>query len=110
MFSHLPAGKNKREENISLSLPAAHTAACEMAHPPAIERAEIGAGSGRKEIKDGAGAADPGMDVSSQGRTNYGMNLRGRSSMVMVDGVRLNSSAATAVSLTIDPLTSTVSK
>lgn len=34
----------------------------------------------------------PGMDVSGQGRTNYGMNMRGRSMMVMIDGVRLNSS------------------
>lgn len=32
------------------------------------------------------------MDVSSQGRTNYGMNMRGRAIVVLVDGVRLNSS------------------
>ncbi len=32
------------------------------------------------------------MSVSGQGRTNYGMNMRGRSMIVMVDGVRLNSS------------------
>jgi iron complex outermembrane receptor protein len=44
------------------------------------------------------------MDVSSQGRTNYGMNLRGRSMMVMVDGVRLNSSRSDSRQLdSIDP-------
>ncbi len=46
----------------------------------------------------------PGMDVSSQGRTNYGMNLRGRSMMVMIDGVRLNSSRSDSRQLdSIDP-------
>lgn len=44
------------------------------------------------------------MDVSSRGRTNYGMNLRGRSMMVMVDGVRLNSSRSDSRQLdSIDP-------
>ncbi|KAA8998100.1 TonB-dependent siderophore receptor [Affinibrenneria salicis] len=47
---------------------------------------------GGKEIKDILAQLIPGMDVSSQGRTNYGMNMRGRAMVVMVDGVRLNSS------------------
>lgn len=47
---------------------------------------------GGLEIKDILAQLIPGIDVSSQGRTNYGMNMRGRSIMVMIDGVRLNSS------------------
>lgn len=34
----------------------------------------------------------PGLDIGSQGRTNNGQNLRGRSVLVMIDGVSLNSS------------------
>lgn len=34
----------------------------------------------------------PGLDIGPQGRTNYGQNLRGRSVLVMIDGVSLNSS------------------
>lgn len=33
----------------------------------------------------------PGMDIGPQGRTNYGQNMRGRSALVMIDGVSLNS-------------------
>lgn len=59
---------------------------------------------GGKEIKDVLSQLIPGMDVSSQGRTNYGMNLRGRSMMVMIDGVRLNSSRSDSRQLdSIDP-------
>ncbi|VFS19567.1 TonB-dependent siderophore receptor [Enterobacter cancerogenus] len=44
------------------------------------------------------------MDVSSQGRTNYGMNMRGRAIVVLVDGVRLNSSRTDSRQLdAIDP-------
>lgn len=44
------------------------------------------------------------MSVSGQGRTNYGMNMRGRSMIVMVDGVRLNSSRSDSRQLdSIDP-------
>ncbi len=32
------------------------------------------------------------MLASSQGRTNYGMNMRGRAIVVLIDGVRPNSS------------------
>lgn len=59
---------------------------------------------GGKELKDVLAQLIPGMDVSSQGRTNYGMNMRGRSMMVMVDGVRLNSSRSDSRQLdSIDP-------
>lgn len=33
----------------------------------------------------------PGMDVGAQGRTNFSQNLRGRTTLVMIDGVSLNS-------------------
>ncbi len=33
----------------------------------------------------------PGIDVGSQGRTNFGQNMRGRSILVMIDGVSINS-------------------
>ncbi len=70
-----------------------------------IEQAEIEQQvQGGKEIKEVLAQLIPGMDVSSQGRTNYGMNMRGRSMMVMVDGVRLNSSRSDSRQLdSIDP-------
>ncbi|MCU5775322.1 TonB-dependent siderophore receptor [Erwiniaceae bacterium BAC15a-03b] len=59
---------------------------------------------GGKEFKDVLAQLIPGMDVSSQGRTNYGMNMRGRPMMVMIDGVRLNSSRSDSRQLdAIDP-------
>lgn len=46
----------------------------------------------------------PGIDVSSRGRTNYGMNMRGRAIVVLIDGVRLNSSRTDSRQLdAIDP-------
>ncbi|WP_104384498.1 TonB-dependent receptor [Sphingobacterium sp. HMA12] len=42
-------------------------------------------------IKEMLGLLIPGMDVGPQGRTNYGQNMRGRSMLVMIDGVSLNS-------------------
>lgn len=43
-------------------------------------------------LKEALGILVPGLDIGPQGRTNYGQNLRGRSVLVMVDGVSLNSS------------------
>lgn len=43
-------------------------------------------------LKELLGALVPGLDVGPQGRTNYGQNLRGRSVLVMIDGVTLNQS------------------
>lgn len=70
-----------------------------------IEQSEIEQQvQGGKELKEVLAQLIPGMDVSSQGRTNYGMNMRGRSMMVMVDGVRLNSSRSDSRQLdAIDP-------
>lgn len=46
----------------------------------------------------------PALDVSSQGRTNYGQNLRGRAMLVMIDGVSLNSARLISRQLdAIDP-------
>lgn len=45
-------------------------------------------------LKELLGTLVPGLDVGSQGRTNYGQNLRGRSALVMIDGVSLNGSRA----------------
>lgn len=43
-------------------------------------------------LKELLGQLVPSLDVGPQGRTNYGQNLRGRSVLVMIDGVSLNSS------------------
>ena len=43
-------------------------------------------------LKELLGALVPGLDIGPQGRTNYGQNLRGRSVLVMIDGVTLNQS------------------
>ncbi|MBO2930412.1 TonB-dependent receptor [Pseudomonas otitidis] len=43
-------------------------------------------------LKEALGQLIPGLDIGPQGRTNYGQNMRGRSALVMIDGVSLNSS------------------
>lgn len=46
----------------------------------------------------------PGLDIGPEGRTNYGQNLRGRSVLVMIDGVSLNSTRGVSRQLeAIDP-------
>lgn len=42
-------------------------------------------------IKEMLSILIPSMDIGPQGRTNYGQNMRGRSALVMIDGVSLNS-------------------
>lgn len=42
-------------------------------------------------LKEALGQLIPGLDIGAQGRTNNGQNLRGRSVLVMIDGVSLNS-------------------
>ncbi len=70
-----------------------------------IENAELEQQiQGGKELKDALAQLIPGLDVSSQSRTNYGMNVRGRPLVVLVDGVRLNSSRTDSRQLdSIDP-------
>ena len=106
MLSTSAWAEEQKEENIVVSASRAHRSVAEMAQTTwVIERAEIEQQvQGGKEIKEVLAQLIPGMDVSSQGRTNYGMNLRGRSMMVMVDGVRLNSSRSDSRQLdSIDP-------
>jgi iron complex outermembrane receptor protein len=45
-------------------------------------------------LKELLGNLVPGLDIGPQGRTNYGQNLRGRSALVMIDGISLNGSRA----------------
>lgn len=45
-----------------------------------------------QDLKTVIGKLVPGMDLAPETRTNYGQNLRGRSVLVMIDGVSLNGS------------------
>ena len=47
-------------------------------------------------LKEALGHLVPGIDLGNQGRSAFGQNLRGRPMLVMIDGVSLNSSRATA--------------
>lgn len=46
------------------------------------------------EFKDLLANLIPSLDVGSQSRSNAGQNMRGRSALVMIDGISLNSSRA----------------
>ncbi|KMQ63129.1 TonB-dependent receptor [Chryseobacterium angstadtii] len=55
-------------------------------------------------IKEMLSILIPSMDIGPQGRTNYGQNMRGRSALVMIDGISLNSIRAISRQLdAIDP-------
>ncbi|WP_342221749.1 TonB-dependent siderophore receptor [Candidatus Fukatsuia endosymbiont of Tuberolachnus salignus] len=100
------AEEKKNEEQIVVSASRIQRPVAEMAQAIwVIEDHEIEQQmQGGKEIKDILSQLIPGIDVSSQGRTNYGMNVRGRSMMVMIDGVRINSSRSDSRQLdSIDP-------
>ncbi|WP_148862064.1 TonB-dependent receptor [Marinobacter fonticola] len=57
-----------------------------------------------KSLKQALGQLIPGLDAGPQGRTNYGQNMRGRSVLVMIDGVSLNSSRSVSRQFdSIDP-------
>lgn len=57
-----------------------------------------------KDLKDVLAQLVPSIDPGTQGRTNFGQNLRGRSMAVSIDGVSLNSSRAISRQLdSIDP-------
>lgn len=59
---------------------------------------------GGLNLKEALGHLVPGIDLGGQGRSSFGQNLRGRPMLVMIDGVSLNSSRATARQLdSIDP-------
>ncbi|MGR5488913.1 TonB-dependent receptor plug domain-containing protein, partial [Vibrio alfacsensis] len=57
-----------------------------------------------KSLDEILAATVPSLDVSSGGRTHSGQNLRGRSIMVMIDGVSLQSVRSISRQLdSIDP-------
>ncbi len=94
------------EEQMVVSASRTHRTVAEMAQTTwVIERAELEQQiQGGKELKEALAQLIPGLDVSSQSRTNYGMNMRGRAIVVLVDGVRLNSSRTDSRQLdAIDP-------
>ncbi|MCT4712893.1 ferric aerobactin receptor IutA [Enterobacteriaceae bacterium H11S18] len=94
------------DENIVVSANRSNRTVAEMAQTTwVIENAELEEQvQGGKELKDALAQLIPGLDVSSQSRTNYGMNLRGRPMVVLIDGVRLNSSRTDSRQLdSIDP-------
>ncbi|MGY0615596.1 TonB-dependent receptor [Vibrio sp. FJH11] len=56
------------------------------------------------DLKNALGELIPGFDFGSDARTNYSQNLRGRSALVMIDGVSLNSTRSISRQLdSIDP-------
>ncbi|ROP62606.1 iron complex outermembrane receptor protein [Enterobacter sp. BIGb0383] len=94
------------EENMVVSASRTHRTVAEMAQTTwVIEGQELQQQvQGGKELKDALAQLIPGLDVSSQGRTNYGMNMRGRAIVVLIDGVRMNSSRTDSRQLdSIDP-------
>lgn len=106
MLSAHTSAEGQKEETLVVAASRANHNITDMAQTTwVIEQAEIEQQvQGGKELKEVLAQLIPGMDVSSQGRTNYGMNMRGRSMMVMVDGVRLNSSRSDSRQLdSIDP-------
>lgn len=82
------------EENMVVSASRNNRSVADMAQTTwVIENAELQQQiEGGKEFKDALAQLIPGLDVSSQSRTNYGMNLRGRPVVILIDGVRMNSS------------------
>lgn len=82
------------EENMVVSASRNNRTVAEMAQTTwVIENAELQQQiEGGKEFKDALAQLIPGLDVSSQSRTNTSMNLRGRPVVILIDGVRLNSS------------------
>lgn len=102
-----PAVAQQTSENeMVVSASRTHRTVADMAQTTwVIEGAELEQQvQGGKEFKDALAQLVPGLDVSSQGRTNYGMNMRGRAIVVLVDGVRLNSSRTDSRQLdSIDP-------
>jgi len=100
------SAEGQKEESMVVAASRTNHSISDMAQTTwVVEQAEIEQQvQGGKELKEVLAQLIPGMDVSSQGRTNYGMNMRGRSMMVMVDGVRLNSSRSDSRQLdSIDP-------
>ncbi|RYC47336.1 TonB-dependent receptor [Pectobacterium zantedeschiae] len=100
------AAQQTGEDEMVVSASRTHRTVTEMAQTTwVIEGTELEQQiHGGKELKDALAQLIPGLDVSSQSRTNYGMNMRGRAIVVLIDGVRLNSSRTDSRQLdAIDP-------
>jgi len=105
MMAPAVAQQNSEKEMV-VSASRSHRTVAEMAQTTwVIENAELEQQiQGGKELKEALAQLIPGLDVSSQSRTNYGMNMRGRAIVVLVDGVRMNSSRSDSRQLdSIDP-------
>ncbi|MCW6999106.1 TonB-dependent receptor plug domain-containing protein [Escherichia coli] len=100
------------DETFVVSANRSNRTVAEMAQTTGYRKRRTGtADSGRQRAKDALAQLIHGLDVSSRSRTNYGMNVRGRPLVVLVDGVRLNSSRTDSRQLdSIDPLISTILK
>ena len=103
LASALPAlAAQSEEDSIIVSANRTHRTVAEMAQTTwVIEGQEIEQQvQGGKEFKDVLAQLIPGIDVSSQGRTNYGMNMRGRAIVVLIDASGSTLPAPTAASST----------
>ena len=80
MLNANAAAEGQKEETLVVAASRANHSITDMAQTTwVIEQAEIEQQvQGGKEFKEVLAQLIPGMDVSSQGRTNYGMNMRGR--------------------------------
>lgn len=93
------------EENLIVSANRSQRTVAEMAQTTrVIEGSEIEQQVQGERVQGCSCSVNPRIDVSSRGRTNYGMNMRGRAIVVLIDGVRLNSSRTDSRQLdSIDP-------
>lgn len=106
LASALPAlAAQSEEDSIIVSANRTHRTVAEMAQTTwVIEGQRLSSRSRAERVQRRAGAADPGHRRQQPGRTNYGMNMRGRAIVVLIDGVRLNSSRTDSRQLdAIDP-------
>ncbi|MEN2052082.1 TonB-dependent receptor plug domain-containing protein, partial [Staphylococcus hominis] len=81
MLAANASAEGQKEESLVVSASRTNHSITDMAQTTwVIEQADIEQQvQGGKELKEVLAQLIPGMDVSSQGRTNYGMNMRGRS-------------------------------
>ncbi|WP_417534908.1 TonB-dependent receptor [Marinobacterium stanieri] len=97
------------EADLNTTVITANRAATSIADIPAtvrvIEAEQIQQQMrGGSDFKDALAQLIPSLDAGSQGRTNYGQYMRGRSILVMIDGVSLISSRSVSRQFeSIDP-------
>ncbi len=97
------------DNDLNTTVVTANRAATNIAEIPAtvrvIEAEQIQQQMlGGSDFKDALAQLIPSLDAGSQGRTNYGQYMRGRSVLVMIDGVSLMSSRSVSRQFeSIDP-------